>query len=74
MPTLPLIESIVVSRTGIGGTIPDLVGNDSMRNLKVLDAAFTDLSGSLPESLSVASTLMILQLGGTRTMWSGYVQ
>ena len=71
VPSLPLIESIVISRTGISGTIPDLVGNDSLRNLKELDAAFTDLSGSLPESLSVASTLMILLLGGTGTMWYG---
>ena len=73
VPDLSRIENVVISRTGIGGSIPDLVDNDSLRNLKELDTAFTDLSGSLPESLSVASDLVNLQLGGPRALWTGYV-
>ena len=72
VPNLP-VAVIDISRTGIGGTIPDLMGNGSMKHLEQLIADFTDLAGSLPESLSVASNLTFLSLGGAHAIWTGYV-
>lgn len=73
VPDWPRIESIVITRTALTGSIPDYVGNGSLRHLTQLVADYTLLSGSLPESLSVASNLTYLSLGSLEATWTGYV-
>jgi len=71
VPNWSMIESIVISRTAITGSIPDYVANGSLRNLTALLADFALLTGSLPESLSVASNLKELSLGSLEATWTG---
>lgn len=74
VPSWTQIESLVLTRTALSGTIPDFVNNGSLRHLTTFIADYTMLSGSLPESLSFASNLQTLSIGGLESLWSGCVQ
>jgi Leucine-rich repeat (LRR) protein len=70
LPHWKAIEVIDISQTAIDGSIPD--DDLELSSLVALDAADAKLSGTLPESLSTATNLVKLALGGNDLAnWTG---